>query len=264
MSSPQLDLGTATLPQLQEFMRRDPLLILPIGSVEQHGPHLPLLTDSIVAEELARRVRTTWPVVIAPTFVYAMASAPRSGGGRHFPGSIGMPAGTLVPALTRTLSEFLRSGFNRVLVMNGHMENVPAVYEAAENLLGVGGSWLAQPGERRIVHINWWDFVTDDHLRRFLGAQTVDWGAEHAGVLETSVLEALRPDLVDASAKVAGGAPDPVLYDAFPPRPETLWPNGIGSTALGSSIEMGQALVDITLDAVESIIATEFGEPTSS
>lgn len=253
-----LDMGLATLPEVRDALALDPILILPVGSVEQHGPHLPMLTDALIAEGLSQRVRTSRHVVMAPTFPYAMASAPRSGGGRHFVGSIGMPAGSIVPVLTRTVHEFLRHGFRHVLVMNGHMENVPAIYEALENLLGVGGTWEQRGGSRRAVHINWWDFVTDEHLADFLGTQTVDWGAEHAGILETSVLEAIAPNLVRGELKVPGGAPERVLYDAFPPREETLWPTGIGSTAIGSSAAMGERVIDIALSAVEQIIEAEF------
>lgn len=253
-----LIMSTATYEEVEEALGRDAVLVLPIGSVEQHGPHLPIGTDALIATLLAGRIRSDRPVIVAPTYNYGAGSQPRSGGGRHFTGSVGLPASLLAPALSRVVSEYLRTGFSRIVVLNGHMENTAPVFEALEDNLGPGGRWTDQEGFRRAVHVNWWDFVTDRHLAAFLGSATVDWGAEHAGVLETSVLESLAPDLVRQDRKVRGGAPDKTPYDAFPPRPETLWPNGIGSSAVEASTEIGDAIVELVTEQLRTVIALEF------
>lgn len=253
-------MAESTYTEIEALLARDPILVLPIGSVEQHGPHLPISTDAIVASRLAHRIKAEKPIIIAPTYNYGAGSAPRSGGGRHFVGSIGLPNSLLAPALSRVVSEYLRTGFHRILVLNGHMENMAPVFEALEDNLGPGGRWRSEPGFRRAVHVNWWDFVSDRDLVRFLGASSVDWGAEHAGILETSIMEALAPELVRTELKVRGGAPEVVPYDTFPATPASLWPNGIGSSAVEASAEIGEALVDLVIGQVERLIAREFDE----
>jgi creatinine amidohydrolase len=251
-------MSEATYEEVVDYRDRGAVLVLPIGSVEQHGPHLPISTDAIVATRLAERIDCDRPVIVAPTYNYGAGSTPRQGGGRHFAGSVGLPNSLLAPALSRVIGEYLRTGFDRLLVLNGHMENVAPVYEALEDNLGPGGRWRDAPGMRRAVHVNWWDFVNEAHLQRFLGSTTIDWGAEHAGILETSIMETLAPELVRIDKKVRGGAPTVVPYDTFPASEDTLWPNGIGSSAVEANAEIGEALVDIAVSALRYAIDREF------
>lgn len=250
-------MAEATYEEVSEFRDRGAVLVLPMGSVEQHGPHLPISTDAIVSTRLAERIECGRPLIVAPTYNYGAGSAPRSGGGRHFVGSIGLPNSILAPALAKIISEYLRTGFDRLLILNGHMENQAPIFEALEDNLGPGGRWRDVPGRRRAVHVNWWDFITDADLTKFLGSSTVDWGAEHAGILETSIMEALAPELVRTDKKIRGGAPTVVPYDTFPASEDTLWPNGIGSSAQEANREIGGALVSIVLAALESAISRE-------
>lgn len=252
-----LRMSEATFEEVIDYRDRGAVVVLPVGSVEQHGPHLPISTDAIVATRLAERVECGRPIIVAPTYNYGAGSAPRQGGGRHFPGSIGLPNSVLAPALSRVVSELLRTDFDRLLLLNGHMENVAPVYEALEDNLGPGGRWR-DDRLRKAVHVNWWDFVNETHLQQFLGSAVVDWGAEHAGILETSIMEALAPEMVRTDRKVRGGADVKVPYDSFPASEDTLWPNGIGSSAVEANAEIGEALVDIVLNALRIAIDREF------
>jgi creatinine amidohydrolase len=253
-----LTMAEGTYEEVIAFRDRGAVLVLPIGSVEQHGPHLPISTDAIVATRLASRIESDRPIITAPTYNYGAGSAPRSGGGRHFAGSVGIPNSLLAKTLARVVSEYLRTGFDRILVLNGHMENVAPVFEALEENLGPGGRWIGQPGRRRAVHVNWWDFVSDADLVTFIGSATIDWGAEHAGILETSIMEALAPEFVRTEKKARGGAPSVVPYDTFPATENTLWPNGIGSSAVEANSQIGEALVSLVLGQIRDLIDREF------
>ena len=100
------------------------VLIIPIGAIEQHGPHLQLATDAIVAFELARRAARRQGAVVAPAMCYAARSSPRSGGGgRNFAGSTGVTGQTLISLVRDVTAEFFRSGFRRVAYLNAHYEN---------------------------------------------------------------------------------------------------------------------------------------------
>src|SRR5579883_3280853 len=96
MAGQMLDAANHTWPELQGRLSSGTPLILPIGSVEQPGPHLPLSTDAIVADAMAREVARSTGGLVLPNIPYGAPSRPRSGGGDLFP----------APALTlRTLLE---------------------------------------------------------------------------------------------------------------------------------------------------------------
>ncbi len=142
-----LSMATATYEEVAEAIGQRSVLVLPVGSVEQHGPHLPLNTDTITATRLAHSIGTSRPLVVAPAFEYATASQPRSGGGRQLTGSIGLPVSVVAGVLSAVISEFLRQGFPYIMVLNGHMENIPPIFEALEHNLGPG--WpLGRSGAR--------------------------------------------------------------------------------------------------------------------
>ncbi len=158
-------------------------LVVPVGSIEQHGPHLPLGTDGMVAEELVRRLETNHPEIwVAPT-IWVGAS----GEHRDFPGTLSI--GT--PALTTVLVELARSAdhFDRVIAVNWHGGNGDALAEA-ERIASVEGRdlkiWRPDPARALSEAVN--DRIPD----------------LHAGWLETSIILSLRPDLVRMDEALPG------------------------------------------------------------
>lgn len=153
-----------------------PLLVVPIGSCEQHGPHLPLHTDTIVATELARDLaaRRDDCVVAPPIAITA------SGEHQGFPGTLSI--GTDVMSVV--VIEFVRSAdwAAGTVLVNGHGGNVTAMRLAADTLDQEGHSVLV-----------WWPDVLD--------------GDPHAGYTETSLMLALAPDQVRLDRAVAGPVP---------------------------------------------------------
>jgi mycofactocin system creatininase family protein len=157
-----------------------PLVIVPIGSTEQHGPHLPFSTDSLVATAVASGVAARLSaagrsVVVAPTVPYGA-----SGEHQDFPGtsSIGHDVlAVLVVELIRSLSTWASD----VLIVNGHGGNVAALASAVPRMIGEG------------------------HRVSWVPCTSVD-GDAHAGRTETSLMMHLHPDLVNVSALVPGNA----------------------------------------------------------
>jgi creatinine amidohydrolase len=95
----------------QQRVERDaPTILLPVGALEQHGPHLPLGTDALlstaVAADAARRVGG----LVAPALSYGYKSQPKCGGGNHFCGTTSVDAATLIGSVRDAVREFARHG----------------------------------------------------------------------------------------------------------------------------------------------------------
>jgi creatinine amidohydrolase len=229
-------------------------IVLPVGAIEQHGPHLPLGTDGFIAQHLATEAAARRRVIVAPPMFYGAYSRPRSGGGRHFPGSVGLPGRVLEQVVRFVVDDFLRQGFRRVAILNGHFENAWTLLEAAEQ--------ASEPYHEtsKVLLVNWWDQVGPDDVQNIFGDSFPGWAAEHASITETSMMEALAPQLVRADLKQAGGAERLISYDIFPAPDDILWPNGVGFSALEASADTGKALVTLLTDRLSAILDREFPE----
>jgi creatinine amidohydrolase len=235
------------------------LLIIPIGAIEQHGPHLPLGTDTIVGFELARRVARRHGAVVAPAMCYAARSSPRSGGGgRSFPGSTGVTAQTLVDIVKDVTSEFFRSGFRRVAYLNAHYENSPLVYEALTEAI--------EPYQEtcKAIMVNWWEQIQPEDIGQIFGENFPGWEAEHAGVAETSLMEELRPELVRTELKGEGGTPRLAAYDIFPTPTDVIPPNGVPWRSDPASPQIGRYLAGVLVDRISGILDREFPQPAAA
>ncbi len=217
-------LGEAVGPDLAEDR---PVLLQPLGSCEQHGPHLPLDTDARIAEAIAHRVAKTTPgVIVGPVLAYG-ASGEHAG----FPGTLSI--GTA--ALTQVLVELVRDAdrdFSGVLVLNAHGGNVDALHAADEQ--------STREGRRLCV----WH-------------ATVPGGDAHAGRTETSLLLALAPHLVRPARDA--GALDP-LRTLLPALRSggvrAVSGNGVLGDPRGASSAEGHLLLDqLVASAVRAAIA---------
>jgi creatinine amidohydrolase len=192
------------------------LLAVPLGALEQHGPHLPLGTDTLLAAAVtARFARLRGDVVVAPAVAYGASDEHRS-----FPGTISL--GTETTA--RLLVELGRSAaqtFPRVLLVNGHGGNADAVGEAVRRLTDEGVAVLA------------WH----------LGAPGAD---AHAGRTETSMMLACSPPDVDLAAAEAGNVTPiaELLPSIRRSSVRAVSPNGVLGDPAGASAQEGEALLE--------------------
>jgi mycofactocin system creatininase family protein len=213
-------------PDVAEVASRS-LLVVPLGSTEQHGPHLPCTTDSDIAVALADALADRRDdVIVAPALPYGSA-------GEHaaFPGTLSIGG----PAFEQVVLELVRSAdaFAGVVLVSAHGGNAPALARAVATLRAEGRKVLA------------W-------------SPSMAGSDAHAGHTETSLVLALRPDAVDLERAAAGdtrpiGELLPLLVEG---GVASVAPNGVLGDPRDASAEAGSLLVrslaDDLADAVEA------------
>jgi mycofactocin system creatininase family protein len=194
------------------------LLIVPLGATEQHGPHLPLGTDTVIATALVASVRDA---VIAPALPYGS-----SGEHAGFPGTLSIGQA----ALQLVLVELVRScSFARVLFVSAHGGNAEPLAAAVRQLRREGRSvWAWSPR---------WE------------------GDAHAGRIETSLMLALAPELVGPTRDAGNVTPLAALLPRL--RAEgvrAVSPNGVLGDPSGASPGEGRALLDAAIDDLRAYV----------
>jgi creatinine amidohydrolase len=216
-------------------LRDDPLLILPVGALEAHGPHLPLGADQIQAEATAEQLAERTHALVAPTVPYGSCA-----GARNFPGTVSLSLSQLEPYVRGILSEYARMGVRRVLVLSGHAEarHMAALREAAD------AASTAHP-ELRTVVLSDYDFVYE---LRGSEAPATDG---HAGMLETSRLLALAPERVGSSRPNIRGNRSP-----FVPTPPSAsdWPESVQGDTVPASAEIGRRVQAHVVQRLEETV----------
>lgn len=169
------------------------LALLPVGSTEQHGPHDPLATDTLLAEAVAAAGAEAYDgdVVVAPTLPYGISEEHRG-----FAGTLWLSPDVFRDAVGDVVRSLDAHGWNRVVIVNGHGGNTAALREAGRDLSTAEG--------RYVTTFTWFDSLDLDRI----GDEAVSMG--HAGPVETAALLATHPELVheDRLASAAAGAAD--------------------------------------------------------
>ena len=230
----------------------DKVVVLPIGSTEQHGPHLPLGVDSYIAEDIAKHLAKLTDIIIAPTITYGYKSKPLSGGGPLFKGTIDLNGETLIHLVTDILCEFARDGFNKIFIENAHFENQAFIEEAMDLA-------TAQFPKLKVVQSNWWDVLdqkTVDEI--FKDVPFPGWALEHAAITETSLMMYLEPDLVRTELMPTEVKAQALPYSVYPARHDLVADWGVLASPVGSTKEKGKLIVDKAIEGFIKIFKKEF------
>lgn len=215
-------------------------VLIPVGALEQHGPHMPLGTDALLASRIAQATASGTPMRVAPAFSFGYKSQQRSGGGDHLPGTISLDAATLV-ALTRDLVRGLLSqGVTNVVLLNGHYENYQFLYEGMDLALRDMGE--ARDQDQAVLLLSYWDYVSDKTLATVYPEGFPGWDVEHGGVLETALMLYLDPGQVNLD--LAPDHPPASLprFDRLPVVASRTPASGCLSSPTGASAEKGELL----------------------
>jgi creatinine amidohydrolase len=246
-----------TWREYRDLIARSVPITVPLGSVEQHGPHLPLGTDWMLITELCRRVARAIDGIVAPPLMYGYKSHLRTGGGDAFPGTINLSASTYTAMVREVLSELLRHGATRLLVINGHGENEWFAREACDL---AGAEATANGKEVRIVLMNFWAGADGRYIAGlYPGPGRWQPKLEHAAWVETSMLLQLLPEHVRLDAYPPDEVADFPDYDVFPSRSGWIPASGSQSPVGGSSAEAGRAIVEHYVDNLVAAARRELG-----
>jgi len=226
MLRPWSELSTTALAALDKSRL---VAVLPLAAVEQHGPHLPLGTDLIIAEGYLKRIAPLVPDHL-DVLVLPIQAVGKSDEHQSFPGTLTLAPATALKAWTQIGDSLARAGVRRLVLMNTHGGNVP-VMDLLARTLRLEHKMLA-------VHASMHRFGYPDGL---FGEAERAHGI-HGGEIETALMLAFRPDLVDM-AKAADFAPRSIAMEAAFKRLRANHPVGFGwlSEDLHPSGAMGDA-----------------------
>jgi len=154
-------------------------VVLPVGTVEPHGPHLPLGADTLIAEALAELVAAKLNALLLPAVPYGV-----TGSLHGYPGSVRVEPEVLEKLVYSVLESAALSGFRYALIVNGHGGNTPSLEAAAKR------AWYARGLATMVV--DWWVLARERGVtQRLLGKE-----GGHAATDETTILLAVKPHLV--------------------------------------------------------------------
>lgn len=246
-----------TWPEFQARVKDNVPVFFPLGTTEQHGPHMALNVDVVLPTGVCERVARNVGGIVAPTIPYGYKSMPRSGGGEAFPGTTSLDASTFSHIVRDVIRSLGHHGVRRLVVVNGHFENSwPAVEGVDLGLRELRRDGIA---DMQLMRLEYWDFVRRETLDRLFPDGFPGTELEHASLLETSLMLLLRPDLVDMSKVPSDGPAKFPTYDRFPVPDGFVPASGVLARAQGSSAEKGQWLMDDHVELITKAVRAEFG-----
>ncbi len=232
-----------TMPQVEAALAAGCRTVyIPFGALEEHGPHLPLSTDTIQAYQVGKRAAELIPLFVAPPIPYGNCRSTNC-----HPGTVSISTTTLRGLLKDLVRSFYRQGMRNVVVLTGHAGGAHrlALQDAGEELLD-------ELPELRIA------VVTEYELAKDEGKGIIETsGDAHAGEIETSRIMHSHPHLVQGTA--------PEEYPAFPVGilvrdKRRYWPGGVWGDPAKATADKGARIEELVArKVVELVRALEEG-----
>lgn len=216
-------------------------IVIPFGSVEEHGPHLPLATDTLQAESVAQTLSRRRKLFVAPAIPYGVCRS-----SAEHPGTISITTETLKALALDLVSDFYRQGLRCFVLLTGHAggTHLSALIDAGEQLMS------CHP-DIRIAVLNEF-MLAEDRCADLVETQ----GDSHAGEIETSRLLHTHAQLV-RSEKIPEAE-----YPCFPRQgilvrdKRNFWPGGVWGDPGKASAAKGEKLTARLVDALDDLLET--------
>lgn len=203
--------------------------IIPMGVLEKHGPHLPLATDCILADYLAKMAAEMEYAIVFPTFYAGQINE-----ARHQPGTVAYSTELCLKLLEETCAEVARNGCKKIILFSQHGGNNALVNLFCQSQLNSDRDYIVYETL----------FGSKPEVREKISKMIKTYSGEHAGEEETSELMAARPDLVklDQAATQNGEALNRLPLEKL--RPSIFWyadyPNHFAGEPSQANIELGE------------------------
>ncbi len=227
----------------------DAIAVMPTAATEQHGPHMAVGTDTLLCTTVARRAAEaaadSVPVVVTPPLAFGSSH-------HHIPfgGTLSLTSDTFIDVVREVTVGLVKTGFRKIVILNGHGGNSDHVGVAGQDLVNRLGQQAA------VASCNYWDIIRDAIVAKGLIEGSRVPG--HAAHFETALVMALRPDWVDADAlakvedqsKAAGGL-DVALTGAVVQTYGTFQAGpGHTDNPADATAELGNAMLEIIVEEV--------------
>jgi creatinine amidohydrolase len=241
-----------TWPEVKEAVAANRVCVLPVGTVEQHGPHLPLVTDVLTATEMSKAAVERIPeeAILLPSVYYSFNFHHMD-----FPGTIAVEGETIVKYVTDIGKSLAHHGFRKILLVNGHGSNVPFLDIAARNITNHSQAICAM--------LSWWSLVPKGLLNE-LRESEYPGGMAHGCEMETSVLlhlcnHLVQMDKAEKDMPVQKSeyfywdlqAPSPVFFQEFFSRYSRTGTSGDPTKA---TAEKGRRFVEAVVENMVKVI----------
>lgn len=224
-----------TMPAFEKGLKETRTIVLPFGSVEEHGQHLPLGTDTIQMFELAMLAAKRRPLFVAPPVYYGLCRSTR-----EHPGTITIRGETLKALALDLLTSYYRQGLRHFLVLSGHAGGTHLAY-----LVDAGEEFLEGHPEAKVAVASILDLLREAALDLLETPRD-----SHAGELETSLMLHFYPELVKGSS--------PEEYPTFPKHllvrhKRLFWPGGVWGDPAKASPEKGRSFAERLAAAIAAL-----------
>ena len=226
-----------TMPEFEAGLQRTRTVLVPFGSTEEHGPHLPLATDTLQAFAVGRRLAERRPFFVAPPVPYGVCRSTS----RH-PGTLSISTATLRALAIDIVAALYSQGLRNFVLLTGHAGGTHT-----STLIDAGEELLARFADLRIA------VLTEYMLAAREGRGIIETPDDaHAGEIETSRILHSHPALVRGEAERE--------YPSFPTgilvrNKRRFWPGGVWGDPGKASAEKGERLEQAVVDALERLVA---------
>jgi creatinine amidohydrolase len=245
------DLGNLSFVDVQEYLKVKDTILVPMASFEQHGPHLPIYTDTITCIEVARRVAEMIAVLHTPPIWtgYSPQHMYDPGMGR---GTITVRSSTLLNLVHDVARSLIHHGFNRIIFINGHGSNVKVIDPVLRKLRYETGALISfvKPYMENYVGIleglmeNPWEETPGWHSSELETSQDLAWNEEYVRMERANFTKAHIPDFLPKSFEKKDGMPDVEFegykYFTFPMDHHEFIETGVIGNPLRATKEKGE------------------------
>jgi creatinine amidohydrolase len=238
-------LGDLSFQEIRDYLSKEafPRIILPIGTLEAHGPHLPLTTDTICATGLAVRMAEKLNALVPPPVHYGITNSLAA-----YPGSLTIQENVFHDLVVDILEGLVSDGFKEIIILNGHGGNKPALDLIVKE-------FSKRKHDVRLILIHWWI------LGREIAKKILRSGIGHAGSDETALVVAFAPNLV-LRDKIPAEDQVTILKEGFRayPLPGSilLYEEGDEFSKIPSE-ELSNQLVDDLVSKAVALVEEAFG-----